>query len=285
MYRTIICAIAAKSAVSLFESAVKAFDALFERPVFFGDCVVIGQSDNLCDEDIPVLLYFKLLRCQRVGTVSVSNESQCFSGKLFKLVESHAHGKDAGANVPGSRDLITKDGAGDSVSNEPDISFNPFDLDVGLVSGQFVGWFVIKGINKRTHEDGGCLGIVVDHGMRDVNSMDVLEGLCRFPKRKTEVYPIGEAESHDMGVVLLELEGSGPFGELVEVHVKEVDSKLPVNIPQFVFPAIGQREIGRQLLEITLIERAVVVDALMFPEMFPVFDRLEGVAAVGTLEF
>ena len=285
MYRTLICAIAAEGTVSLFEGAVKSFDDLLERPVFFGDRVVIGQSDDLCDKDIPVLLEFELLGSQRVGTVAVGDEFQCFAGKLFKLVESHAHGKDTGANVPGCRDLVTEDGAGDFVCNEPDIGFYPFDLDVGFVSGQFVGGIVIIRINKRAYEDGSCLSIVVDHGMRDVDTMDILECLGCFPKGKSKIYPISEAESHDMGVVLFELEGSGPFGELVEFHVKEIDSKLPVKIPQFIVRAIGQGKIGRQLLEITLIERAVVVDALMFPEMFPVFDGLEGMAAVGALEF
>ena len=61
--------------------------------------------------------------------------------------------------------------------------------------------------------------------------------------------------------------------------------KLSVNIAEFILPAFRQRKIGRQFLEITFIKWAVVVDALVFSEMFPVFDRLEGMVVVRVLEF
>ena len=91
---TIVCTIPTKCTVSLFECTIKPFDDLLEGSVFLGNCIVIGQTDDLCDEDILVLLQFKLLCSKRIGTVAVSNEFQCFTGEVFKVVKSHTHGKD-----------------------------------------------------------------------------------------------------------------------------------------------------------------------------------------------
>ena len=66
--------------------------------------------------------------------------------------------------------------------------------------------------------------------------MDILQSLDGLAQGEFEVYPIGKAQPHDIGIVLLILERGCPFGKLAEVHVEEVYRELPVEIPQLVFP-------------------------------------------------
>ena len=161
----VFCTVATESAVSFFECTVEPLYDLFERPILLGYCIVIGQSDYLCDEDIPVLLELELLRSKRVSTVTVSNEFQSFGGEFFKLVESHAHGKDAGTHITGGGNLVSEDGARYFVHDKPDVSLHALDFDVGLISSQLVGRVVVIGVHERTDEYGGGFGIIVDHGM------------------------------------------------------------------------------------------------------------------------
>ncbi len=87
-----------------------------------------------------------------------------------------------------------------------------------------------------------------------------------------------------MCIVFLELEGRGPLGELAEVHVKEIYGKFTVKVAEFVLPVSNLRKPFREFLKITYVVRAVVIYTFMDMEMFPVFYRLNGMAAVRALK-
>ena len=65
------------------------------------------------------------------------------------MSESHSHCKDTGTDTAVVRHLITDDGSFGSVHDEPDVSLNAPDLDVGLIRGIGITGFVIVVIDKR----------------------------------------------------------------------------------------------------------------------------------------
>ena len=189
MAGTIFRTITTGDAVGFFKSAVQPFDELFERTELFGYLIVIRQADDLGDEDIPVFLQLELLRGQGIGAVAISNEFQGIAREFLKFLKSHAHGQDAGADIPGRRDLITEDGAGYFIHDEPDIGFHATDLDIGFISYKLVRGLVVIGIHEGADNDCGRFGIVIDHSMGDLNPMDLFEGLYSLPKGELEVHP------------------------------------------------------------------------------------------------
>lgn len=95
----ILRAISADDTVGFFKYAVQPFDELFERTEFFGYLVAIGQADNLGDEDIPVFLQLELLCGQGIDAGAIGNEFQGFAWEFLKFIKSHAHSKDARADI------------------------------------------------------------------------------------------------------------------------------------------------------------------------------------------
>lgn len=277
-------AISASDTVGFLKCAVQPFDELFERTELFGHLIAIGQTDDLGDGDIPAFFQLELLGSQWIGAVAVGNEPEGFAGEFFKFIKSHAHGKDTGTDIPGRGELITEDGAGYFIHDEPEVGFPSPDLDIGFISGEFVGGLVIIGIHEGADEDCRRLGIVIDHGMGDLDPMDFFQSLYSLAQGEFEVYPVRKAQPHDIGIVFPVFERGRPFWEMVYVHVKEVDGELPVKIAELVFPVLRRRKILGKFFPITLIVRAVVIDTFMDPEVLAVFDRLECMAAVRTLE-
>ena len=162
---TILGPVSAGDAVGFFKGAVQAFDDLLEGSEFFRDLIVIGEPDDLGDEDIPFLFKLELLGGKRVCTVSVSDEFQGLTGEFLEFIECHTHGEDAGTDIPGCGDLVSKYGAGHLIHDEPDIGFQAIDLDVGLIANHVVRGIVIIGVHKRSDDDSRSFGVVVDHGM------------------------------------------------------------------------------------------------------------------------
>ena len=144
-------------------SAVQPLDHLLERPVFCGDSIVVGKSDDLGDPEGKVLteLSYEFHSGKWVGTVTVSDELEVFR-KLCKPPKSHAHGKDAWANTAVIRHLISNNGASGGIHDEPDIGFDASDFDVGLVSSENIPLFVRILINKGLDADSGSFAVVGD---------------------------------------------------------------------------------------------------------------------------
>jgi len=115
--------------------------------------------------------------------------------------------------------------------------------------------------------------------------MDLFHGLYCLPEGKLEVDPVGKAQPHDVGIVFLIFERSCPLWELIEIHVKEIHGELTVKVTEFILPVFRLRKVFRKLFKIPFVVGTVVVDAFMDTEMFPVFDRLEDMAAVRALKF
>ena len=209
---TLIVAIAAGYAVGGFERTVETLDHLFKRAELFGDFVLVCKSDDLGDIKAELLteLVEELLGRKRIGAVAIGDKAEVFR-KLLQLTESHAHGKDAGADATVVRDLIAKDGTGDRIHDEPDVSFDPADFDIGFIGNKGGSGFVVIVVNERLDDEGGSPGVVGNLLVGNPDVVKVFESLRGLAQGETKVDMESQAEPHDMGVMPAELQGRGVF--------------------------------------------------------------------------
>ena len=209
---TFIVVIAAGDAVGGFKRTVETLDHLFERAELFGDFVLVREPDDLSDIKAEVLteLVEELLCRKRIGAVAIGDKAEVFR-KLFQLTESHAHGKDAGTDTAVVRDLIAKDGTGHCIHDEPDVSFDSADFDIGFIGNKGGSGFVVIVVNERLDDEGGSPGVVGDLLVGDPDVVKVFESFRGLAQGETEIDMESQAEPHDMGVMPAELQGRGVF--------------------------------------------------------------------------
>ena len=195
-------------AVGSLIGAVEPFNHLFERAVFFGDGIVVGKSNNLCDPESKIFpeLFCEFHCSKGIGTVAVSDELKFFR-KFCKPPESHAHGKDTGADAAVVRDLIADDGTGGGIYDEPDKGFDAAYFDVGFICGEDIPFFVRILVDKGFDADSGGLAVVGDLLVGNGDVIQVFEGLGSFAQGETKINMEGEAQGHDMGVMSAEFQG------------------------------------------------------------------------------
>ena len=205
---TLIVVIAAGYAVGGFKRTVETLDHLFERAELFGDFVLVCKSDDLGDIKAELLteLVEELLGRKRIGAVAIGDKAEVFR-KLLQLTESHAHGKDAGTDTAVVRDLIAKDGTGYRIHDEPDVSFDPADFDIGFIGNKGGSGFVIIVVNERLDDEGGSPGVVGDLLVGDPDVVKVFESLGGLAQGETKIDMESQAEPHDMCVMAAKAEG------------------------------------------------------------------------------
>ena len=200
--------IAAGVAVGSFEGAVETFDHLLERTKFCGNGIVIGEPDHLRDIEFEriILAQSKLLSGKRISRIPVRNEAEVLR-QGFEILKRHAHGHDAGTDTTVIGNPVADDGTGNRIHDEPDVGFNTLDLDVGLIGNKGGRLFEWIGHEKRAYESSSGSAIVFNRRVRDIDAVDFLESQCGFPQRKPQIDRISQAKSHNMGVMLAELQG------------------------------------------------------------------------------
>ena len=205
---TLIVVIAAGYAVGGFKRTVETLDHLFERAELFGDFVLVCKSDDLGDIKAELLteLMEELLGRKRIGAVAIGDKAEVFR-KLLQLTESHAHGKDAGTDAAVVRDLIAKDGAGHRIHDEPDVSFDPADFDIGFIGDKGGSGLILIVVNERLDDEGGSPGIIGDLLVGDPDVVKIFESLRSLAQGETKIYMESQTEPHDMGVMPAELQG------------------------------------------------------------------------------
>lgn len=81
-----------------FECTVQSFYNLFVWTMFSGDCIVIGQANDLGDVKFKAFPIFmkKLLGGKGIRAVSTCNKFKVFWQAVLEISEGHPHGWDAG---------------------------------------------------------------------------------------------------------------------------------------------------------------------------------------------
>jgi len=257
-----------------FISTVEAFDHLFVRPKFFGNSIIVCKAYDLGDIELELFAEFmeELLGGKRVGAVAIGNEAEVFR-EFLQMLEGHAHRHNAGTNAPIVRYLIANHSAGCRIDDQPDIAFDTADFYVSLISSKGRSLLVRVCINEWFDADGGGLTVVGDHLVRDGDSVDVFHGLSCFAQGQAEVDPVGKTQGHDISVVLAEFQRGSVLWQGGDVHLKEIDCELTVDVMQliFVLAIILVQICSVNLLEVAEIVRALGVHTLMNDEMLPVF--------------
>ena len=104
-------------------------------------------------------------------------------------------------------DLIAKNGAGYRIHDEPDVSFDPADFDIGFIGDKGGSGLVIIVVNERLDDKGGSPGIVGDLLMGDPDVVKVFESLGGLAQGEAKVDIERQAEPHDMCVMAAKAEG------------------------------------------------------------------------------
>ena len=84
VYSAVFRAITTGNAVRFFESTVQTLNELFKRTEFFRNLIIIGKTDDLGNEYLPVFFNLELLSSKRISAVAIRNESQCFAREFLK---------------------------------------------------------------------------------------------------------------------------------------------------------------------------------------------------------
>ena len=76
------------------------------------------------------------------------------------MPKSHSHGENAGNDTKLVRYLIANDGTFGGIHDEPDVSLDTTDFDIGLVISEDIARAVIIVVNKRIDTDSGSLAVI-----------------------------------------------------------------------------------------------------------------------------
>lgn len=82
---TIFRPIPTGNAVGFLEGTVQALNELLERTEFFRHFIVICKTDDLGDEDVPILFELKLLGSKWIGTITIRDKFQALPGNSLNL--------------------------------------------------------------------------------------------------------------------------------------------------------------------------------------------------------
>ena len=279
----VIVVVTAGNAVGSFKGPVQAFDQLFIRPEFCGDRIIIGKADDLGHFEVQWVIFSKteLLGGQGVGAVTVGNEAKVLWEFLY-MAESHPHSKDAGTDAAVIRDLIADDGPGYRVHDEPYIPFDTADFDIGFICGENIMGFISIVVGKGFDDKGCRAGIVGDLLVGDPDAVKILKSLGRLAKRETEVYVHGQAEPHDMGIELFELQGRSILWKGIQIHGKEIPQELPIDVVELItgFSMFFRLVFLIHFFEVFAVIRTILVQTFVDPEELPVLDSSQGMTAV-----
>ena len=209
---TFVVVIAGGYAVGGFKRALETLAHLFERVELFGDFVLVHKSDDMSDIKVELLaeLVEELLGRKGICAVSIGDKAEVFR-KMFQLTENHAHGKDAEADAAVVRNLIARDRTGYCIHDEPDVSFDPADFDIGFVGNKGGSGFVVIVVNEGLDDDGGSFSVDGDLLVGAPDVVKVFESLGSLAQGEIKVGMKSHTESHDMSVMTAEPQGRGVF--------------------------------------------------------------------------
>ena len=198
------------------------------------------------------------------------------------MLKRHSHSHDTWSYAAVVGYLITDHGTRCGVKDQPDESFDTAHFDVCFIGGKDCSLFVRVCINKWFDTDGGSLAIIRNHLVRYGDVVNVLHGLGRFPERQSEINTVGQAERHDVCVVLGKLQRGCIFRQSGDVHLEEIDRELPVDVMKLVLvlTVVFSEILFIDLLEIVKIIRTFGIYTFMNDEVLAILLWCEGMHAV-----
>ena len=262
--------------IGSFIRTVQPFHDLFEWTVFFGYSIVVGKSNDLGDRKGKV---FSKLLCElhcgkRVSAVAVRNKLKVFR-QFFKTPESHAHSEDTGAHATVIGYLVADNGTAGGVHNEPDVSFDAADFDIGFIGDKCCPLMVGILVNKRFDADSSGFTVIGDLLMGDADVIEILKSLAGFTKRQAEVDMQRQTQGHNVCVMLTEFQGRSVLRKGAYIHAEKIYRELPVDIVKLIFIfSVTFFQIGFvHFLKVVEIVGAFWIDTFVENEMLSFFFR------------
>ena len=99
--------------------------------------------------------------------------------------------------------------------------------------------------------------------MRDIDAVNFPESQSGFAQRKPQIDRISQAKSHNMGVVLAELQRGRILRQRGHIHLEKVDGELPVNVVQLVLVTFFLRCSLWNLFQIISVIGTLRIDTLV----------------------
>ena len=131
--------------------------------------------------------------------------------------------------------LAADDGPTGGIHDEPDVGFDAADFDVGFISHKGFPFAIMVLIDERFDADGCGFAVVGDLLVRDADVIQIFESLGGFAQGQFEVDMEGQAQSHDMCVVLAEIQGRCVLGQGVQVHAEKIQREFAVDVVELIF--------------------------------------------------
>lgn len=187
--------------------AVEPFYHLLVWAEFLGYCIVVCETCDLGNVEPEFIAVFteELPGGKRIRAVGISDKEEIF-GKLLKVLEDHPHSHDAGTDPAVVRYLVTDDCTRCGIHDKSDEPLNAADFYINFIGHVSRPLFIWVCIDKRLHAKSGRLAVVGDHLMGNKDSVHVLQSLSGLSQRQSEIDLVGEAEGHDLRIILRKFE-------------------------------------------------------------------------------
>ena len=161
--------------VGSFVGTVQSFDHLLEWTVFRRNSIDVGKSNHLSDSKGKIFAeFFDKLHCsKRISTEAICNEFKVF-WELGKSAKGHSHCQDTRTDATVIGYLIAKNRACGSVHDQPNVGFDPTNLDISFIRNKDVVLLVRILVYKGLDAYSSGLAVVGDLLVRDTDVVEVL---------------------------------------------------------------------------------------------------------------
>ena len=119
----------------------------------------------------------ELLGRKRIGAVAIGDKAEVFLEAVSTYGKPCAWQGLQGTDTAVVRDLIAKDGTGHCIHDEPDVSFDPSDFDIGFIGNKGGSGLVIIVVNERLDDESGSSGVVGNLLVGDPDIVKIFESL------------------------------------------------------------------------------------------------------------
>ena len=182
-----------------FISPIEAFNQLFQGTILFTDIVTVGETDDcLAENDVSVGM---LVICHDrivIRPQAVFGEDETAMQIAFRRAIGVVDGCQCGDCTPGIGKIVTADGSGKFINNEPGVMLFIFDSDVGLIRSSVMTGFRQIPIQPRSNDCRTGLN-VIEHGlMGETNSEQTLQNFPGLTGRQPDVHEKTQHQTNGM---------------------------------------------------------------------------------------
>ena len=182
-----------------FISPIEAFDQLFQGTILFTDIVMVGEADDrLAENDVLVGM---LVICHDrivIRPQAVFGEDKTAMQIAFRRTIGVIDGRQCGNCPPGIGKIVTADGSGKFINNEPGVMLFIFDGDVSLIGSSAMTGFRKIPIQPRSNDCRAGFDVIKHGLMGKTDSEQALQNFPGLTGRQTNVHEKTQHQTNGM---------------------------------------------------------------------------------------